>query len=100
MPTKEKAWCGGCIAGALCNFGIAALVLPEVKKAIESLTVKSQTVKRALFLTTKRHEEHTVRFFVWCFLHVASWLCCLIVVDLRVDNLPQVIDVATSVYLV
>jgi len=40
MPTKEKAWCGYCIAGALCNFGIAALVLPEAKKAIESLAAK------------------------------------------------------------
>ncbi len=40
MPTKEKAWCGYCITGALCNFGIAALALPEAKKAIESLTVK------------------------------------------------------------
>ncbi len=40
MPTKKKAWCGYCIAGALCNFGIAALVLPEAKKAIESLAAK------------------------------------------------------------
>lgn len=37
MPTKEKAWCGYCIVGALCNFGIAALTLPEAKRAIESL---------------------------------------------------------------
>ena len=40
MPTKEKAWCSYCIAGALCNFGIAALLLPEAKKAIESLAAK------------------------------------------------------------
>ncbi len=36
MPTKQKAWCGYCIVGALCNFGIAALTLPEAKKAIRS----------------------------------------------------------------
>ncbi len=33
MPTKEKAWCGYCIVGALCNFGIAALSLVEAKRA-------------------------------------------------------------------
>ena len=38
MPTKEKAWCGYCIVGALVNFGIAALSLPEAKAAFESLT--------------------------------------------------------------
>ncbi len=37
MPTKEKAWCGYCIVGALTNWGIAALTLPEAKKALESL---------------------------------------------------------------
>lgn len=37
MPTKEKAWCGYCIVGALANWGIAALTLPEAKKALESL---------------------------------------------------------------
>jgi len=40
MPTKEKAWCGYCITGALCNFGIAALTLPEARKAIESLSAR------------------------------------------------------------
>lgn len=38
MPTKEKAWCGYCIAGALCNVGIAALTLPEAKRALKTLT--------------------------------------------------------------
>lgn len=33
MPAKEKAWCGYCIAGALANIGIAALTLPEARKA-------------------------------------------------------------------
>lgn len=33
MPTKEKAWCGYCIVGALANFGIAALTLTEAKRA-------------------------------------------------------------------
>ena len=37
MPTKEKAWCGYCIAGALTNLGIAALTLPEAKQAWKSL---------------------------------------------------------------
>lgn len=38
MPTKEKAWCGYCIVGALTNWGIAALTLPEAKRALQSLT--------------------------------------------------------------
>lgn len=37
MPTKEKAWCGYCIVGALCNVGIAVLTLPEAKKALTVL---------------------------------------------------------------
>ncbi len=37
MPLKEKAWCGYCITGALANFGIAALSLPEAKKALATL---------------------------------------------------------------
>ena len=37
MPAKEKAWCGYCIAGALANFGIAALSIPEAGKAIKRL---------------------------------------------------------------
>ena len=38
MPTKEKAWCGYCIVGALANFGIAALSLVEAKRAWKALT--------------------------------------------------------------
>jgi len=37
MPTKEKAWCGYCIVGALANIGIAALTLPEAKEALAAL---------------------------------------------------------------
>ncbi len=37
MPTKEKAWCGYCIAGAATNIGIAWLTLPEAKQAWKSL---------------------------------------------------------------
>ncbi len=37
MPTKEKAWCGYCIVGAFCNFGIAALSLVEAKRAWKSI---------------------------------------------------------------
>jgi uncharacterized membrane protein len=32
MPTKEKAWCGYCIIGAMTNWGIAALTLIEAKR--------------------------------------------------------------------
>ena len=35
MPAKEKAWCGYCIVGALANIGIAALSVPEAKKALK-----------------------------------------------------------------
>lgn len=37
MPTKEKAWCGYCIAGAVANVAIFALTLPEAKKALAAL---------------------------------------------------------------
>jgi uncharacterized membrane protein len=37
MPTKEKKWCGYCIAGAAANWGIAALSLIEAKKALKNL---------------------------------------------------------------
>ncbi|MCP9496326.1 MAG: vitamin K epoxide reductase family protein [Pyrinomonadaceae bacterium MAG19_C2-C3] len=40
MPTKEKAWCGYCIVGALANVGIFALTLPEARKAIIELRGK------------------------------------------------------------
>lgn len=40
MPTKEKAWCGYCIVGALANFGIAALSIPEAIEALENLKEK------------------------------------------------------------
>ncbi len=38
MPTKEKAWCGYCIVGALANWGIAALSFVEAKKAWKHLS--------------------------------------------------------------
>lgn len=37
MPTKEKAWCGYCIVGALANWGIAGLTLIEAKRAWKAL---------------------------------------------------------------
>ncbi|HLM59651.1 MAG TPA: vitamin K epoxide reductase family protein [Pyrinomonadaceae bacterium] len=37
MPTKEKAWCGYCIVGAMTNWSIAALTLIEAKKAWKTL---------------------------------------------------------------
>jgi uncharacterized membrane protein len=37
MPAKEKAWCGYCIIGALANIGIAALTIPEARKAVAIL---------------------------------------------------------------
>ncbi len=41
MPTKQNAWCGYCILGALTNIAIAALSLPEAKDAYRALTEKS-----------------------------------------------------------
>lgn len=37
MPSREKAWCGYCITGALANFGILALSLPEARRALRHL---------------------------------------------------------------
>jgi uncharacterized membrane protein len=37
MPAKEKAWCGYCIVGALANFAIFALTIPEARKAMLAL---------------------------------------------------------------
>lgn len=37
MPAKERAWCAYCIVGALANFGVAALSLPEAREALRSL---------------------------------------------------------------
>lgn len=46
MPTKEKAWCGYCITGALVNFGIAALTLPEAKKGLAILQKTNSKARR------------------------------------------------------
>lgn len=40
MPTKEKAWCGYCIVGALANWGIAAFSFVEAKQAWKNLSDK------------------------------------------------------------
>jgi uncharacterized membrane protein len=37
MPAKEKAWCGYCIVAAIANIGIAALTIPEARKALAVL---------------------------------------------------------------
>jgi uncharacterized membrane protein len=37
MPTKEKKWCGYCIAGAITNFTIFALSMPEALRAVSTL---------------------------------------------------------------
>ncbi len=37
MPAKEKAWCGYCITGALANFAVFALSLPEARRAWAAL---------------------------------------------------------------
>lgn len=37
MPTREKAWCGYCITAALANFVVAALAVPEARKALASI---------------------------------------------------------------
>jgi len=40
MPAKEKRWCAYCIAGALANFTVFALTLPEALKAWKHLRSK------------------------------------------------------------
>lgn len=40
MPAKEKKWCAYCISGALANFAIFALTLPEARKAITAIRSK------------------------------------------------------------
>lgn len=40
MPTKEKAWCGYCILGAMTNWSIAALTLVEAREAWKSFGKK------------------------------------------------------------
>jgi hypothetical protein len=37
IPTKEEAWCGYCISGALADFAVAAVTLPEAAEAIAAL---------------------------------------------------------------
>ncbi len=37
MPAKEKKWCAYCIVGAVVNFGIFALTIPEALKAFRRL---------------------------------------------------------------
>jgi uncharacterized membrane protein len=43
MPAKEKAWCGYCVVGALANFGVAALTLPEAREALRALGADTQS---------------------------------------------------------
>lgn len=40
MPAKEKKWCAYCIAGAIANFGIFALTIPEALKAVSVIRSK------------------------------------------------------------
>ncbi len=37
MPTKEKTWCAYCITAQLASLGIAALILPEARRALTEL---------------------------------------------------------------
>jgi len=37
MPAKEKKWCAYCIAGAIANFTVFGLTLPEAAKAWKHL---------------------------------------------------------------
>lgn len=46
MPTKEKAWCGYCIVGALASWGVAALTLPEATRAAASLSSGATSNRR------------------------------------------------------
>jgi uncharacterized membrane protein len=40
MPAKEKKWCAYCIAGAIANFTVFALTLPEALRAWQHLRSK------------------------------------------------------------
>jgi uncharacterized membrane protein len=40
MPAKEKKWCAYCIGGAIANFAIFALTLPEAIKAVQFLRAR------------------------------------------------------------
>jgi uncharacterized membrane protein len=40
MPAKEKKWCAYCIGGAVANFGIFALTVPEAVRALKSLRAR------------------------------------------------------------
>ncbi|MGI8741151.1 MAG: vitamin K epoxide reductase family protein [Bryobacteraceae bacterium] len=46
MPAKEKAWCGYCIVGALVNFSIFALTIPEARKAFSSVQERRHDAPR------------------------------------------------------
>src|SRR5690606_1946152 len=35
MPLREKAWCGYCIIGAVANWAVFLLTLPEARRALE-----------------------------------------------------------------
>ncbi len=37
MPTKEKAWCAYCIIAQIASLGVAALSLPEARRALTEL---------------------------------------------------------------
>jgi len=40
MPAKEKKWCAYCIAGAIANFTVFGLTLPEASKAWKHLRTR------------------------------------------------------------
>jgi len=41
MPTSEKAWCPYCIVGAVMNWTILALALPEARRALATVRASS-----------------------------------------------------------
>ncbi len=45
MPAKEKKWCGYCITGALMNFTIFALTLPEAREALSVLKEEDRALR-------------------------------------------------------
>jgi uncharacterized membrane protein len=40
MPAKEKKWCAFCIVGAIANFTVFALTVPEARKALNHLRAR------------------------------------------------------------
>lgn len=57
MPAKEKAWCGYCVAGAVANIAIAALTIPEARKALSVLRSRTAAVPELEIVAPEGHRQ-------------------------------------------